>query len=69
MDNNTWNMPKINDIMKQQGIIQKDLADKIGTSVQLMSYYFTSKPTLHKAKRLASALSNGEQIDWRELII
>ena len=64
-----WNMPKINEIMHEKGLRQKDLAAKLGESVQLISYYFTSAPSMKKAQRLAEALSDGQVIDWRELIV
>lgn len=67
--NAAWNIPKINRLMKKRGWIKKDLAIKLGESAQLISYYFTSPPTLKKAQRLADALSDENQIDWRELIV
>ncbi len=69
MGTTAWNMPKINDLMKKRGMLQKDLAIKLGESVQLISYYFTSAPSIKKAQRLAEALSNGQDIDWRDLIV
>ena len=69
MNTSVWNIPKINKLMKKRGFIQKDLAIKLGESVQLISYYFTSPPTIKKAKRLAEALSDGQEVDWRDLIV
>ena len=66
--NAEWNMLKINELMKERGMLQKDLAAKLGESVQLISYYFASPPTIKKAQKIADALSNGRIIDWRELI-
>jgi hypothetical protein len=70
MSDSVWNMPRINEIMREQGAIMKDIAIRMNESPQLISYYFNTNPTIHKAEKLAKALSvKGHPVDWRDLIV
>lgn len=61
----SWNMNKIQKIMNKKGITRGEVAAKLNTSRQLISYYFNSTPTMYKVLRVAKALSIK---DWKELI-
>jgi hypothetical protein len=64
-----WDMIKINAIIKKRGLKKKDLAEKLSISPQLLSYYFTDPPTIHKSLKLALSLSTQKnKVDWRDLI-
>lgn len=48
---------------------KKDLAAGIGISSQLMSYYFREPATIHKANRIAEALSAlGKPITAKDIV-
>ncbi len=65
-----WNMTKINVLMAQRGMKQKDMAKKLGKSRQLVSYYFMNSPTLPTLLKIAKVLSTKKDpVDWRELIV
>jgi transcriptional regulator with XRE-family HTH domain len=65
----TWNMNKIETLMKSSGLKRKDLAKKLRVSPQLMSYYLGSPPSLLKVLKIARALSTKENpVEWRDLI-
>ena len=68
-DISTWNMQKINELMAMRGMKRKDLALKLHSSPQLISYYLGSGPTLVKVLKIARALSTKENpVAWRDLI-
>jgi transcriptional regulator with XRE-family HTH domain len=67
--NSVWDMTKLNEIMADRGMRKKDLAKKLKTSAQLISYYFSDPPTIYKALRIAKALSTKKApVSWREFI-
>lgn len=64
-----WNAEKINKVMVLLNIKRKDIAERLGESPQLISYYLKNPPSVYKAGRIAEALSTKDcRIDWRELI-
>lgn len=70
MRNQRFNMATIKRIMAARGLTQAKLARVLGSTNQLLYYYFTSEATIYKAKRIASALSSkDEKVEWKDLII
>lgn len=65
-----WNVGKLKEIMEARDIKQKDIADILEETPQLISYYFRSNPTIYTAGEIARALSTKENpVVWRDLIV
>lgn len=47
----------IQDMMNARNLKQKDLAKRLRTSPQMMSYYFRPPLTIHKAQKISKSLS------------
>lgn len=65
-----WNQQKIKELMEMHNLRKKDMARNVGVSPQLMSYYLSNPPTVHKAVMVSLSLNVTGQpsIDWRDLI-
>jgi predicted transcriptional regulator len=65
-----WNRKTIKELIEIRKLKKKDMAESIGVSAQLMSYYLSDPPTVHKAGRLASSMKKAGMtaVDWKELI-